>query len=168
MRILIAVVLGVVAGLGARLLTHPAVKEVTEPAPSYSESHAETVKLAEEKVAALKSERPSPLNPAYTEPLSVRGYIVLGDRVNVCLSDGTVWTEKTGGLERLERSHVVFRGKSYAIMGAGAAPVRPEAVERTQSQPAPTLEVLPGMGATLAPSGNAGRQQPALTSVRGG
>jgi hypothetical protein len=164
MRILIAIVLGVVAGVGVRLLMNPTVKEITAPAPSYSETHAETVKLAEEK-AAINPEKAAPLNPAYTEPLQVRGYITRNTRVNVVLSDGTTWTEKTGGLEHMERSHVVFRGKLYAIVGAGAAPVRPEAVESTQTKPAKILDAVPGMGATRAPSGEpAPLQQPALSS----
>lgn len=120
MRILIAIIAGVLAGLGVRALNSPVVKEITAPAPSYTESHAATVQLAEQKAAELKAAgkaEPVPLNPAYTEPLEVRGYVVRGKRANVVLSDGTTWTETTGGLELIERSHVVFRGKTYAIRG---------------------------------------------------
>jgi len=130
MRILIAIVAALIVGLGVRALNSPAVQEITAPAPSYSESHAETVALAEAKAAELKAKSGlvGPVNPAFTEPLEVRGYVVRGKRANVILSDGTTWTETLGGLELIERSHVMFRGKAYAIRGSGAkgAPVRPD------------------------------------------
>jgi len=59
---------------------------------------AETKPKEEEKKPAAPVKVELPDNPVTSEKLFVTGYVVYGKRIQVQLSDGTVWNEKTPGL----------------------------------------------------------------------
>lgn len=104
MRNVLIVLAGVVVGVTLRYLLPPFAPE--------SEGRSAD---APHTLLSASETRPA-INPAYTEPeLYVRGYVVLGRRANVFLSDGTTWTEQLQGELRIYRHYVVFRGKTYPI-----------------------------------------------------
>lgn len=132
MRNALIILVGVVVGVALRYLLPPA----TTPAPpSTPEAH----------FAPIQETKPG-INPAYVEPeLYVRGYVVLGRRANVFLSDGTTWTEQFQGELKIFRHYVQFRGKTYPIKSD------------LRVSPAVSITPIPQSSRTASPSG------PALT-----
>jgi len=73
-----------------------------------------------------------------TLPLSVRGYVVRGSRVNVVLSDGRVLTEKTGEIQAVDRSSVRLRnGAVLYLLTPNHEIEQPQPIESPQPTQTP-------------------------------
>jgi len=129
LMLLVCVLVGVGAGLGARavfaddaappaVFQGPPLPVVATPAPDAPGRR--DVKEAD-----------APLNPVFVAPLEVRGVVWKGKKINVVLSDGSVLTERDTELEVVERNSVRIAGKKYPIKPAPwTAPVEVVSVPR--------------------------------------
>lgn len=101
--ILAAVVGGATAGSVRGLVT---ARRSAEPAAVVSGADVERERVKPAASAAL-----APVAAAPTEPLTVRGYIVRGKRLNVVLSDGRTLTERDRELTEVTRAWVMVDGQ---------------------------------------------------------
>jgi hypothetical protein len=86
MRNFLIILAGIVIGVALRYTLPPASSPVTAPVADLA------------RAQPTDQDTKPVVNPAYVEPdLYVRGYVVLGRRANVFLSDGTTWTEQHQG-----------------------------------------------------------------------
>jgi hypothetical protein len=129
MRIVMAIIGGIVAGLVVRHFFPSSHVETVAVSSSADPPH-ETGKIALPRFSPVQSPSERPENPVFHEKLYVVGWGRYRNRFNVVLSDGTTVTERNREFERVERNFAVIAGRLFPFK-VGAP------VERAVEMPSP-------------------------------